>query len=105
MPAPAPSFRDPAGCCCFFHGRVLRFVAAGAVSEFEKFLQTDGVRRFMAQKKFVSARRLDEKETAALREAPELRPVFNAQPGSTVFEHERIPFPSYPHEWPPEMLW
>ena len=105
MSAPAPSFRDPAGCCCSFHGRVLRFVAAEAVSEFEKFLQTNGARQFMARKKFVSTRRLDENETAALRAAPELQPVFNAQPGGAAFEHERIPFPSYPHEWPPEMLW
>jgi SAM-dependent methyltransferase len=105
MPAPAPSFRDPAGCCCSFHGRVLRFVAAEAVPEFEKFLQTKGARQFIGQKKFVSTRRLNENETAALRAAPELQPVFNAQPGGAVFEHERIPFPSYPHEWPPEMLW
>jgi SAM-dependent methyltransferase len=105
MPAPAPSFRDPAGCCCSFHGRVLRFVAAEAVAEFEKFLSTKGARQFIAEKKFVSTRRLNANETAALRAAPELQPVFNAQPGGAVFEHERIPFPSYPHEWPPEMLW
>lgn len=105
MPTPAPSFRDPAGCCCSFNGRVLRFVAADAVSEFEKFLQTNCARQFIAGKKFVSTRRLDENETAALRESPELQPVFNAQPIGAVFEHERIPFPSYPHEWPPEMLW
>src|SRR5208283_2236461 len=55
--------------------------------------------------KFVSTRRLNENEAATLRESPELPPVFHAQPGGAVFEHERIPFPSYPHEWPPEMLW
>ena len=105
MPAPAPSFRDPAGCCCLFNQRVLRFVTAGAIPEFEAFLQTNGARQFIAGKKFVSTRRLNEDETAALRAAPELQPVFNAQPGGAVFEHERIPFPSCPHEWPPEMLW
>jgi SAM-dependent methyltransferase len=105
MPAPAPSFRDPAGCCCFFNQRVLRFVTASAIPEFEDFLQTNCARRFIARKQFVSTRRLNEDETAALREAPELQPVFNAQPIGAVFEHERIPFPSYPHEWPPEMLW
>jgi SAM-dependent methyltransferase len=105
MPSPAPSFRDPAGCCCSFNGRMLRFVAAEAVSEFEKFLQTNCARQFIARKKFVSTRRLNENETAALRESPELQPVFNAQPMGAVFEHERILFPSYPHEWPPEMLW
>jgi SAM-dependent methyltransferase len=84
---------------------VLRFVTASALPEFEDFLQTNCARRFIAGKKFVSARRLNEAETAALRAVPELQPVFNAQPIGAVFEHERIPFPSYPHEWPPEMLW
>ena len=105
MPQSTPSFRDPAGCCCSFNGRVLRFVAAEAVSEFEKFLQTNCARQFIAEKKIVSTRRLSEGETATLRESPELQPVFNARPIGAVFEHERIPFPSYPHEWPAEMLW
>jgi SAM-dependent methyltransferase len=105
MPSPAPSFRDPAGGCCSFNGRVLRFVAADAVSEFEKFLQTNCARQFIARREFVSTRRLNENETAALRASPELQPMFNSQPVGAVFEHERIPFPGYPHEWPPEMLW
>jgi SAM-dependent methyltransferase len=84
---------------------VLRFVAADALSEFEKFLQTNGAREFIARRKFVSTRRLNENETAALRASPELQPMFSAQPAGAVFEHERIPFPGYPHEWPPEMLW
>jgi SAM-dependent methyltransferase len=105
MPLCAPSFRDPAGCCCSFKGRVLRFVAAAFVSEFEKFLQTGCAGQFLARKEFVSTRRLTDTETAALREAPELQPLFSAQIIGAVFEHERIPFPSYPHEWPPEMLW
>ena len=45
-----------------------------------------------------------ETEAAPLRETPELRTIFEAQPAGAIFEHERIPFPSYPHEWPPEML-
>ncbi len=104
LPA-ASSFRDPAGCCLIFNQRVLRFVAADAVPQFEKFLQTGCARQFIAAKKFVSTRRLSDAETAPLRKAPALLPVFNAQPAGAVFEHERIPFPSYPHEWPLEMLW
>src|ERR1017187_88598 len=104
MPPAAPSFRDPAGCCLVFNQRVLRFVAMEAVSEFEAFLQTDCARRFIAQKKFAATRRLNEGETAALRAAPELQPIFSAQPVGAVFEHEKIPFPSCAHEWPPEML-
>jgi SAM-dependent methyltransferase len=105
MPQSTPSFRDPAGCCCSFNGRVLRFVAADAVSEFEKFLPTNCARQFIARKQFAGTRRLNENETAVLLEAPELQAVFHAQPRGAVFEHERIPFPGYPHEWPPEMLW
>jgi SAM-dependent methyltransferase len=104
MRSSAPSFRDPAGCCLVFHRRVLRFVAADALAEFENFLQTDCARKFAAQKKFIGARRLDETEVAALRGTPELNPLFAAQNIGAVFEHERISFPSYPHEWPPEML-
>jgi len=105
MSPSAPSFRDPTGCCLLFNQRVLRFVTAEAIPEFEQFLQTGCARRFIAAKKIVSTRRLGEVETAPLRKAPELQPVFNAQPAGAIFEHERIPFPSYPHEWPPEMLW
>ena len=72
MLEPAPSFRDPSGCCCFFGGRVLRRVTVDAVPEFEKFLQTNSARQFIAGRKFVSTRRLDEAETAALRQAPDL---------------------------------
>ena len=104
-PVPAPSFRDPAGCCCFFNRRVFRFITAGAIPEFEVFLQTNCARQFTAGKQFVSTRRLNEEETATLRASPEWPPVFNAPAAGAVFEHERIPFPSYPHEWPPEMLW
>lgn len=105
MPPPAPSFRDPAGCCLIFRGRVLRFVGAEAVGGFQEFLETGGIHQFITAKKFVATRRLSEAEIAPLRSTPELQPVFAAQPGGAVFEHERIPFPSYPHEWPPEMLW
>jgi len=104
MPSSAPSFRDPAGCCLIFNQRVLRFIATDAVREFEAFLQTDCAGRFIAQKQLVSTRRLSESEAAGLREAPELKPVFSAHPAGAVFEHEKIPFPSFAHEWPPEML-
>jgi SAM-dependent methyltransferase len=105
MSPSAASFRDPAGFCCSFNGRVLRWVVADAVPEFEQFLQTNCARQFSAQKKFVSTRRLDETETAALRESPELNSLFAPQAIGALYEHERIAFPSYPHEWPPEMLW
>lgn len=88
-----------------FNHRVLRFVAAGALAEFEDFLQTAAANKFNAERKLVSSRRLTENETAELRAAPELKTVFAALNVSAVFEHGRVPFVSYPHEWSPEMLW
>ena len=104
MSSPAPSFRDPAGSCYLYRDRILRRVAADAVQDFETFLQTDCARRFGEQKQWVNTRRLDHREAAALAEVPELQKVSAAAAG-TWYEHERIFFPSYPHEWPPEMLW
>jgi SAM-dependent methyltransferase len=105
MRATAPSFRDPAGICFVFDGRVLRFVAAEALPEFEKFLQTNFARKFAAEGKLISSRRLDENEIAPLRESHELKSIFDAQKIDAVYEHEKISFASFPHEWPPEMLW
>jgi len=102
---PAPSFRDPSGSCCSFQGRTLRIVTADAVAEFEQFLQTGCARQLLAGKQLVATRRLNDNEAAALRATPGLPPVFHTQPAGAIFEHERIPFPSYPQEWPPEMLW
>jgi SAM-dependent methyltransferase len=105
MSQPAQSFRDPAGCCFVFDRHVLRFVATEAVPEFEEFLQTDFSKKFIAGKKLVATRKLDESEITSLRGSPELKSIFAAQNPGAVFEHEKIPFPSFPHEWPPEMLW
>jgi SAM-dependent methyltransferase len=105
MPASAPSFRDPAGCCIVFDGRVLRFITAESLPEFEKFLQTGFAQKFTAAKKLIPSRRLAENEIAVLRESPGLKPIFAAQEIGVVFEHEKISFPSFLHEWPPEMLW
>jgi SAM-dependent methyltransferase len=105
MRASVPSFRDPAGCCVVFDGRVLRFVAPDAVSQFEKFLQTGFAQRFTTEKKIIPSRKLAENEIAALRGSPELKSIFAAQKIGAVFEHEKIPFQNFPHEWPPEMLW
>src|SRR5450432_3389518 len=98
MLPPAPSFRDPAGRCCSFQGRVLRFVAADAVLEFEKFLQTGCAQKFVTQGKLVASRKLDEKEVARLQEAPELASIFAAKKIGAVFEHEKVSYPGYPHE-------
>ena len=100
------SFRDPAGTCSIVGQKVLRFLQAESAAECEKFLQTASGRNFMARGQLVSTRRLEKPEVSAvLSESPGLARLSAALPAGAVFEHERIRFPSYPHEWPPEMLW
>src|SRR5664280_2564844 len=105
MTQPVASFRDPAGSCCLIDGRILRIVGEDSAATFETFLQTKSGRGFVDQRQLVSTRRLEKAEMSALRESPRMTGYLAARPDAAVFEHERVWFPSYPYEWPPEMLW
>ena len=105
MTQPTASFRDPAGSCCLLRGRVLRALAAESAVEVEKFLETRCARGFTAQRRLVSTRRLGPAEADALCQSPDGEALFATQRPDALFEHERVPFPSFPYEWPPEMLW
>ncbi len=78
------SFRDPAGAVFQRDGRILRAVYPHATADLESFLQTPTAQDAMNSGKLV-------------------RSVRVASPEYLV-EHERIPFASYPYEWPAEML-
>jgi 2-polyprenyl-3-methyl-5-hydroxy-6-metoxy-1,4-benzoquinol methylase len=53
----------------------------------------------------VTTRRLPGSEVAAIAAEFGWQAPVGSQGTDVVFEHERIPFPSYPYEWPPQMLW
>jgi SAM-dependent methyltransferase len=82
------SFRDPAGSVTVEAARVYRTVSAEVQPGFEQFLATSYAQDLVASRRLVSSR---------------LSGLLPA--GAAVYEHERIPFISYPYEWPPEMLW
>jgi hypothetical protein len=82
--APVSSFRDPAGSVIRHRGRILRTIHPNAVADFEAFLATKAARDAMADAKLVRSTRVEQ--------------------AGYVVEHDRIPFPSYPYEWPSEML-
>ena len=91
--SPARSFRDPAGTVLRYRGRILRTVHRENAQELEAFLATRAAREAMAAGQLVHS----------LRIPPEEVPGIDLGEG-VLYEHERVPFPSYPHEWPPEML-
>ncbi len=78
----ARSFRDPAGTLFRDGQRILRQVNGGAVASLESFLRTRTAQEAVQRGELVRSEQLSE----------------------DLFEHERIPFPSYPYEWPAEML-
>jgi hypothetical protein len=90
------SFRDPGGRLYRLPGRILRAVEPSHVDHLERFLGTQAAREAIGRGQLVRSTRVPARELSAL-PLPETG-------GSAVWEHEAIPFPSYPYEWPAEML-
>lgn len=91
-PRPAyKSFRDPAGTLHRFPDRILRSVEPAAAKDLEDFLATPAARDAIEDGQLV-------------RSVPVPPSEFPELGASHLWEHERISFPSFPYEWPPEML-
>jgi SAM-dependent methyltransferase len=103
QPVAAASFRDPAGFLVALDHRLFRLVHPGHLDVFERFLESPVARVAVERRSLVATRRLDPEQNQALRADPRLGPALATAAG-TVFEHERIPFPSFAYEWPSEML-
>ncbi|MCB0219851.1 MAG: class I SAM-dependent methyltransferase [Chrysiogenetes bacterium] len=87
------SFRDPGGRVVRAGDRVLRLLNESGAAEFEAFAASACAKKLAGEGKLVGARRLDA-APAGLAESPP----------AMCLEHDAIWFPSYPGEWPPEML-
>src|SRR5574338_534986 len=88
----AGSFRDPAGGVALHGDRVLRFMLGDAGSDVAALLEAPWFERLISDGAVVQTTRLSPEE------APDL---YETLPGvSAAFEHERVPFISYPYEWP-----
>ena len=90
----AASFRDPGGALVDTGQRAIRLVRPEALADLDAFLFSETARDMLASGSLVS--------TASL--PLEAADSFGGGQWGRVLEHERIPFPSYPYEWPPEML-
>jgi ribosomal protein L11 methylase PrmA len=87
------SFRDPSGQVFENDGRIFRTITARALADYT-FVRDSGVlRRLVAGGRLVAAEEVD----------PALLPALlgeGARGAPIVVEHPRIPFVSYPYEWP-----
>ncbi|MGH9601924.1 MAG: methyltransferase domain-containing protein [Terriglobales bacterium] len=100
---PVASFRDPGGRLLTIEGRILRLVRPAARDDLERFLASAAAQKLVAGGRLVSSRQLEPAQWDGLCPA-ELQELWSSFSGGLMLEHERIPFPSYPYEWPPEML-
>lgn len=93
---PAPSFRDPAGVLYVHEDRVFRRVHSSAAPEVRAFLHSGTARKLQHDGVLVRSTEVSPTEVE--------RTPWPSSPGQLVLEHERVEFPSYPYEWPPDML-
>ncbi len=98
------SFRDPAGCVFTHDGRLYRIVTPAGMADLNSFLQSGAGRKWIESGRVVRTAMLAEDSSAGLLRVPEIRRLYDAIGGQAIVEHERIPFPSFPYEWAPEML-
>ena len=101
---PAASFRDPAGRVVVYRGRVLRIVNPSGLGDLSAFLDSSQGSKLTEEGKVIGTRKLLGDEVQALAADPALAALLMSVPSASVFEHERVMFPSYPYEWPAEML-
>jgi SAM-dependent methyltransferase len=98
------SLRDPSGRVCLIDDRVIRVVNRAGLSDLQAFLGTAGAPQFFESEKLVNTCFLDATATAEMLRHEEVRRVYEQSPGAALVEHERVPFRSFPYEWPAEML-
>jgi len=95
MRSRARSFRDPAGCLHFIGREPVRQVYAPHAAASRSLIEGEFFQALMQEGQVV--------RTRVLESAPgQLAPL--TRPGDLLLAHEAIPFPSFPAEWPPEML-
>ncbi len=95
------SFRDPGGRVVIAAGRAFRVVEDQYQETVRTFLATPLCSELVAGEMLIATRNV---EDAALRDQL-IQLALPQRPDALVLEHEHIAFPSYPYEWPPEMLY
>ena len=103
-PLRAPSFRDPAGRLIEADGRIFRWVSRVHRDDLLAYQSSPVVRRHVEAAQIVSSRMLEQFEAKELAKRYDLPEADNLDSADVILEHERIPFPSFPYEWPAEML-
>ncbi|MGA3126820.1 MAG: class I SAM-dependent methyltransferase [Candidatus Korobacteraceae bacterium] len=98
------SLHDPAGRVLLVGNRVLRVVRPQGNQNLNAFLGSRTIRQFIDSKSIPATHILSTSDLDEDLKSHSVLASMLAQAGTVMIEHERIPFPSFPSEWPPEML-
>jgi len=96
------SFRDPSGRLFRFSDRLVRVIGAAGLADFDAALASATARRFGASANLATARVVPPDALDTLPQDPALS--FALQSAARVVIHDALAFPSFPYEWPAEML-
>ena len=96
--------RDPDGRVFMAGERIIRWVRAEKLADFEALLASDFLRAQVERGRIVATRRLADGDVPeGLAASLPARGDSETGPGA-FFEHDAVPFVTYPFEWPAEML-
>src|SRR5205809_162717 len=99
-----PSFRDPSGSLFLFADRAIRVVNSRGALELKRFLATGVAKDFTNAGRLVKTKLLDPAARSAVLQRSEIKDVLTSGDEHFLVEHERVAIPSFPYEWPPELL-
>lgn len=94
------SLRDPEGHLFVQDGRILRCVHLSSANQLRDFLASRTASQLIDSGRLVQTKLLNGQKNKLIF----IPPIEDFKDTAIFVEHEKIPFPSYPYEWPPEML-
>ena len=98
------SFRDPAGALFAADGRIFRIVTPAGMADLSAFLASAPAAQWTGSGAVVRSTVLADGAYRDVLARPGVGELYQGIGGEAILEHERIPFPSFPYEWPAEML-
>lgn len=98
------SFRDPAGSLFTCGSRIFRNVSEDGFSILTKFLASPTGEALVTSGRLVGTRQVSTDQIQSLANLHAASAVGSNTLAGHLVEHDRLWFPSYPYEWPDEML-